>query len=110
MPQHGRKSARYGPLVEAGEHEPVEQFVEPHRVPAAIRELNERLIGERVALEGSLFFGAQTVYRHRERSALLDFQRDALAARPAWLRRASRALERGFDARLRADLRAKLGA
>ncbi len=49
-----------------------------HEVPHLLRWLNQKLIEERVALEGSLFYNGLMGYQQSDREDLLDFQRDVL--------------------------------
>lgn len=49
-----------------------------HEVPRWLRWLNQSLIEDRVALEGSLFYSGLMGYRRADREDLLDFQLDLL--------------------------------
>lgn len=72
------------------------------------RWLNERMMAERISLEGTTFYEGLVDYDPSERDALLDFQRDA-AAQKTIGRRVLRAAERFAHSRLVRDVEEQLG-
>ncbi len=78
-----------------------------HEVPKWLRWLNQKLIEDRVALEGSLFYSGLMGYQHADRGDLLDFQYDILQSLGA-LRPGFGMAHRTLRGILRVDINRKL--